>query len=218
MVNLNGQRYENEQYANATVKFQMKQPQCVSYTIMPEALIKAKPFKTKPLYDENGNKVRQMVPMMGAPKWDQTEMDWWASRKGAHLIIADSIEEIAEQAGMPVEALKKTVERYNELCKKGVDEDFGKDASYLVPMENGPFYAIRTFLMSDGAEGGIPIDDNCQVTGKHGPVAGLYASGDNASGNIVNLGDGQKTWITNEYSWALCSGMIAADSMIEALQ
>lgn len=218
MVNLNGQRYENEQYANATVKFQMKQPQCVSYTIMPEALIKAKPFKTKPLYDENGNKVRQMVPMMGAPKWDQAEMDWWASRKGAHLIIADSIEEIAEQAGMPVEALKKTVERYNELCKKGVDEDFGKDSSYLVPMENGPFYAIRTFLMSDGAEGGIPIDDNCQVTGKHGPVAGLYASGDNASGNIVNLGDGQKTWITNEYSWALCSGMIAADSMIEALQ
>lgn len=218
MVNLNGQRYENEQFANATVKYQKKQPKCVSYTIMPEKLIKQKPFKTKPLFDENGNKVRQMVPMMGNPKWDQAEMDWWASRKGAHLIIADTVEEITEKAGMPVDALKATVSRYNELCHKGVDEDFGKDASFLQPIEEGPFYAIRTFLMSDGAEGGIPIDENCQVKGKNGPMRGLYASGDNSSGNIVNLGNGQKTWITNEYSWALCSGMIAADSMIRELQ
>ena len=72
--------------------------------------------------------------------------------------------------------------------------------------------------MSDGAEGGIPIDENCQVKGKNGPMRGLYASGDNSSGNIVNLGNDQKTWITNEYSWALCSGMIAADSMIRELQ
>ena len=154
MVNLNGQRYENEQYANATVKFQKKQPQCVSYTIMPEALIKSQPMKTKLLYDENGNRVRQMVPMAMHVEWNQENMDWWASRKGAHLIIADTIGQVAEQAGMPVEALKATVERYNELCRKGVDEDFGKDPSYLVPIEKGPFYAIRTFLMSDGAEGG----------------------------------------------------------------
>ena len=54
-------------------------------------------------------------------------------------------------------------------------------------------------------------------SGKTGVVKGLYASGDNSSGNIVNLGNDQKTWITNEYSWALCSGMIAADSMIRDL-
>ena len=217
MVNLNGERYENEQYANATVKFQKKQPQCVSYTIMPEALIKSVPMKTKPLYDEQGNRVRQMVPMMGRPQWNQEDMDWWASRKGAHLIIADTIEEIAEKAGMPVENLKATVAHYNELCAKKQDTDFGKDPDYLVPIENGPFYAIRTFLMSDGAEGGIPIDANCQVKGESGVVKGLYASGDNSSGNIVNLGNDEKTWITNEYSWALCSGMIAADSMIRDL-
>lgn len=218
MVNLNGERYENEQYANATVKFQKKQPKCVSYTIMPEAVIKAQPMKAKPLYDENGNRVRQMVPMMGKPQWNQADMDWWASRKGAHLVIADTIEEIAEQTGMPVENLKATVAHYNALCAKKQDTDFGKDPDYLIPIENGPFYAIRTFLMSDGAEGGIPIDANCQVKGKTGPVKGLYASGDNSSGNIVNLGNDQKTWITNEYSWALCSGMIAADSMIAALK
>lgn len=218
MVNLNGERYENEQYAGATVEFQKKQPQCVSYTIMPEKVIKAQPMRAKPLYDKDGNRIPQMVPMMGKPEWNQENMDWWASRKGAHLIIADTIEEIAEKAGMPVDTLKGTVARYNELCKKGVDEDFGKDASFLLPIEEGPFYAVRTFLMSDGAEGGIPIDENCQVKGVNGPMRGLYASGDNSSGNIANLGNGKKTWITNEYSWALCSGMIAADSMIRELQ
>ncbi len=217
MVNLNGERYENEQYANATVKFQKKQPKCVSYTIMPESVIQAAPMKAKPLYDEKGNRVPQMVPMMGRPQWNQGDMDWWASRKGAHLVIADTIEEIAEKAGMPVETLKATVAHYNELCAKKQDTDFGKDPDYLIPIENGPFYAIRTFLMSDGAEGGIPIDANCQVRGKTGLVKGLYASGDNSSGNIVNLGNDQKTWITNEYSWALCSGMIASDAMLRDL-
>ena len=216
-VNLKGERYQNEQLANITVENQKKQPRCLSYTIMPEALIKSTPMKNKPVIDKDGNKLRAMVPMMGRPVWNQENMDWWASRKGGHLIIADTIEELAKKAGMPAETLKATVARYNELCAKGVDEDFGKDPSYLIPMEGGPFYAVRTFLMSDGAEGGIPIDENCQVRGVNGPMRGLYASGDNSSGNIVNLGGGKKTWITNEYSWALCSGMIAADSMIEAL-
>lgn len=217
MVNLKGQRYENEQYANATVKFQMKQPQCVSYTILPEKVIKAQPMKSKPLYDENGNKIRQMVPMAMHVEWNQTDMDWWNSLEGGHLIIADTIDEIAERAGMPTENLKATVARYNALCAKGVDEDFGKDPAFLLPIEEGPFYAVRTFLMSDGAEGGIPIDENCQVKGENGPVPGLYASGDNSSGNIVSLGGGEKAWITNEYSWALCSGMISGESIVRQL-
>ena len=218
IVNLNGERFENEQFSNVTVKYQMKQPQCVSYTILPEEIIKQRPFKTRPLFDENGNKVRQMVPMMIEP-WNQENMDWWASRKGGHLIVADTIEELAEKAGMPVSNLTATVKRYNELCRKGVAEDFGKHPDLLVPIEKGPFYAVRTFLMSDGAEGGIPIDENCQVMGKNGPMKGLYASGDNSSGNIVDMDEnGQRTWITNEYAWALCSGMIAGDAMAAALQ
>jgi len=199
------------------VKYQIKQPQCVSYTILPEEIIKQRPFKSEPLFDENGNKVRQMVPMMIEP-WNQADMDWWASRKGGHLIVADTIEELAEKAGMPADTLAATVNRYNELCHKGVDEDFGKHPNLMVPIEKGPFYAVRTFLMSDGAEGGIPIDENCQVQGVSGPMKGLYASGDNSSGNIVDMDEnGQRTWITNEYAWALCSGMIAGDAMAAAL-
>ena len=64
---------------------------------MPEALIKQRSFKIKPLYDENGRKIGQIVSVLDDPKWNQEEMDWWASRKGARLVIAGTIEEIAEK-------------------------------------------------------------------------------------------------------------------------
>lgn len=217
MVNLNGQRWDNEQRVSATVKNQMKQPQCVSYAIYDDKLIKSDPMPHKTLLDEDGKPMRQMVPMAMRVEWNQEHMDWLNSLKNSHLVIADTLEEMAQRIGMPVDAFTATVERYNQLCAKGVDEDFGKDPDYLKPIEQGPFYAVRTFLMSDGVEGGIAIDSNCQVKGKNGLMKGLYAAGDNASGNIVRQGDG-KMGITNEYSWAIASGMIAADSMIRQLK
>jgi len=217
MVNLNGERWDNEQKVSCTVAVQMKQPQCVSYTIMDEKTIKSQPLPHKTVYDENGNAMRQLVPVSMHFEWDEERMQWWNSLKNNHLVIADTIEEMAQRIGMPADALKATVARYNELCAKGVDEDFGKDPDYLIPVAEGPFYAIRTFLMSDGVEGGIFIDENCQVKGKNGLMQGLYAAGDNSSGNLVKK-PGGKIGITNEYSWAVASGMIAADSMIAQLK
>ena len=144
-------------------------------------------------------------------------MRWLDSLKGNHLIIADTLEELAQRAGMDAQTLKNTVERYNELCRAGEDQDFGKNPIYLKPLESGPFYAVKTFLMSDGAEGGIPIDAGCHVMGQEGPMPNLFAAGDNASGNIVVTPEKEKIWITNEFSWALSSGMIAADGMLEQL-
>ncbi len=44
------------------------------------------------------------------------------------LFKADSVKGLADACGLDADALTKTVERYNELAKKGVDEDFGKPA------------------------------------------------------------------------------------------
>ena len=137
--------------------------------------------------------------------------------KGKHLVKADTIAELAEKLGCEVGTLETTVARYNALCAQGKDEDFGKPADYLIPLEQGPFYAVRTFLMSDGIEGGIPISSSCEVMGDNGPIQNLFAAGDNSSGNIVKLSQTEKMWITNEFSWALSSGMIAADGMLKAL-
>ena len=35
------------------------------------------------------------------------------------------------------------MKRYNELAATGKDEDFGKPANYLVPVDTPPFYGIH---------------------------------------------------------------------------
>jgi fumarate reductase flavoprotein subunit len=218
MVNLKGERFENEQMSCITVKEQMKQPKGLAYALFTEELIKEQPYKWIPVLDENKKPLRTLMPPgMPAGEWNEEHMKWLDSLKGGHLIIAESLEELAERAGMDKQVLKDTVCRYNELCHKKQDLDFGKNPAYLVPLEKGPYYAVRTFLMTDGAEGGIPINEHCQVKGKDGIIANLFAAGDNSSGNIVATEEKERIWITNEFSWALSSGMIAADEMLHQL-
>ena len=71
---------------------------------------------------------------------------------------ADTIEELAEQMGIDAEEAAKAVERYNELCEKGIDEDFGKAAEYLIPVKTPPFYGFRETLECQTSLGGIDID------------------------------------------------------------
>lgn len=51
---------------------------------------------------------------------------------------ADTIEELAEKLRVDPAGLTATVERYNELAAKGVDEDFGKPAKDLLPLLEAP--------------------------------------------------------------------------------
>ena len=75
--------------------------------------------------------------------------------------------------------------RYNELCAAGRDEDFGKAAKYLVPIEGGPYYAIpRGSNKLPAILGGLVVDGNHQcLNGEFEPIGGLYAVG-NASGQF----------------------------------
>ena len=100
------------------------------------------------------------------------------------IVKADTLEELAQKAHLPLENLKASVERYNEMARKGVDEDFGKDAVYLTTVEKAPFYAghIGTSLLV--TLGGLTINDKLQVLDKERKVIpGLYAAG-NASGSF----------------------------------
>ena len=219
IVNDEGRRFEDERMINIDYRIQMRQPHCVSYNLFTEENIKAKPLPWIPVRDENGKPLRTLLPMgmFAGQKWNQEHIDMLINMKGKHLVVADTIEELAKKLETKPGVLEETVARYNELCEKGVDEDFGKDPSYLLPLKKGPFYAVRTFLMSDGIEGGIPISGSCEVMGNNGPITTLFAAGDNSSGNIVKVSETEKCWITNEFSWALSSGMIAADGMLEKL-
>ncbi|MCS7125656.1 MAG: FAD-dependent oxidoreductase [Aigarchaeota archaeon] len=100
-------------------------------------------------------------------------------------VTANTIEELARKMEVPVETFKKTVERYNELCKKGVDEDYGKPSRYMVPVEKPPFYAIQAIaVLLNMVGGGLKVNNKLQVLDKEGkPIPGLYAAG-NAAGSF----------------------------------
>ena len=92
---------------------------------------------------------------------------------------AATIAELAEQIGMDASALEATVTRYNELCEKGEDEDFGKPAEYMIPVEGETYYA---FYMTPGSSvtfGGLQIDTDAHVLDANDqPISGLYAAGE----------------------------------------
>lgn len=62
---------------------------------------------------------------------------------------------LAAKMNVNYEALRASLDRYNELCKNGEDVDFGKDKSHLIAYsENGPLYAVRVYAASWGTIGG----------------------------------------------------------------
>lgn len=106
---------------------------------------------------------------------------------------ANTIDELAEKAGIDAEGLKATIARNNEFAIKGVDEDFGKgdnifDTYYgdesvkpnpcLAELKQAPFYAVRFEGGELGTKGGLDADEAARVMREDGSVIpGLYAIG-----------------------------------------
>ncbi len=135
-------------------------------------------------------------------------LDWGApdnsdAVKKGWILKADTIEElgrkIAEQKDnsgrMDPKVLAETVKRYNEFCKKGVDEDFGRLKSTLQPVAEGPFYAIPLVAGGPNTKGGLAANAKREVLDWDlKPIPGLYAVGEIASAlKFVYQGGGNLT-------------------------
>lgn len=106
---------------------------------------------------------------------------------------ADTLAELARQIDVPVEALEKTVERFNGFVKSGVDSDFHRGESSfdkffavsgeepnkaLVPIDKPPYFAAALALSDLGTKGGLKTDEKARVLKTDGAVIpGLYAAG-----------------------------------------
>ena len=106
---------------------------------------------------------------------------------------AESLEKLAAEIGVPPEALRATVDRFNGFARSGVDEDFhrgesGYDKYYSDPtvkpnpslhvIDQGPFYAVKIVPGDLGTKGGLVTDEKARVLRPDGSVIeGLYAAG-----------------------------------------
>lgn len=112
---------------------------------------------------------------------------------------ASSWDEIADKIDVPPEQLRFTAARFNELARKGHDDDFNRgDSVYdnyygdptlpnpnLYPLGDPPYYAFQIVLGDLGTSGGLRTDEYARVLRPDDTVVpGLYAAG-NASAPVM---------------------------------
>ena len=119
-----------------------------------------------------------------------------AERMESTVIKADTLEELADYlgyAGVAKETFLASIEAYNQLCYAGKDTDYGKDASCMIPVDEAPFYAVKSEKNDKPTPmmvtmSGLVTDKRQNVLDMSGKkIKGLYAAG-NCLGGRYGLG------------------------------
>lgn len=132
--------------------------------------------------------------------------------KGKCAFRAESLSELAEKIGVPSDNLTATVERYNELYRRGDDTDFGKRSELLTSILQPPFYALKWGTALLDVFGGALTDVNMRVLDPyHEPIPGLYAVG-NAAGGFYGI-DYPLLLNGNSFGRALTTGLTVTEGI-----
>lgn len=108
---------------------------------------------------------------------EEFQQTWDDDTYGFGIVKADTLEELVSQLGLPDSTLD-TIERYNELCDAGEDEDFHKPAEKLIGITDAPFYGCSYKPMLLTVLGGIRTNENLQaLDADDQPIPGLFNVG-----------------------------------------
>lgn len=151
----------------------------------------------------------------GKPIPDATQLAQDVIADGSYdCYCAQTIEELAEAAGIDPATLAATIAEYNGFCEAGRDAAFGKSAEFLFPVSQPPFYAFKNKLAFYNTLGGLKVDTSCQVINREtgAVIDGLYAIGSDAGGcfgyyynSSVTPGEMQ--------GWCVASGFVAGNAI-----
>lgn len=140
----------------------------IDYMLFYEELVKQRDGVTYRIFDQNTY----------MPALDE------AVEKGS-AFAADTLEDLATQAGIDVEGLLATVENYNAMIENGVDTEFGKDLTGHQLINSPKYYAVKIVPAVLGTLSGLKVDLDSRVLDTNGdPIVGLYAAGEVANGDL----------------------------------
>ncbi len=93
-------------------------------------------------------------------------------------VKANTIVELATLIDVPADALGETVDKYNEACEAGIDDEFHKRKELLHPIAQPPFYAQYGEPWRLVVTGGLQANTKMQALDSEGDVIpGLYLAG-----------------------------------------
>ena len=165
-VNRNGDRYASEMnFEPYVTNARMAQPGNVAWSVFDADWEKNMRIQWPTKCDEfiaqvkDGDQINQAI-------------------ESGYCLTADTLEELAEQMGVPTDRLLATVESYNGMCDAGEDTQFQTPANYLAKVATAPFYAVPVSATLLVLPFGLHVDRNSQVcTEEDEPIEGLYAVG-----------------------------------------
>lgn len=203
-VNRDGRRYcaEDGPPGNGLTNLLVQQPGKVGYALFDSRMI-----------DDivTGRRSFPMAALIDT----STVRDYLQSESRKWVCVSEDLDEIAVWMGARPDALRATVEEYNAACDRGVDERFGKRAENLLPLREGPYYAVKFCPLIIDTFGPIVTDRQMRVLdARDKPIGGLYAAG------VISAG-----WQGRDYylrgaalGMSLGSGLLAGETVSQDLE
>ncbi len=164
-VNASGRRFVNE-HGSTKVTF--------------PALLQQKPATYWAIFDAPG---RKSFTVQGSGWGNFASVERIILSNPTLVKSGQTLDELAAVVGLPADALRETVARYNDMIAAGADTDYGRFSATDMPrppkIEQGPFYAVEFFPLTRKSMGGVRIDRSCRVLDRNQKVIpGLYAAGE----------------------------------------
>lgn len=196
-VNKDGKRFVNEReglgvLTDATIA----QPDHIAYIVMDQAAWKV--YVDKSLEDK-------LVPNVQA-------LDTWTkiTNEGVPVMaVSDDLAAAAKQMGVNADNLVKTVQDWNKMAAAGKDEAFNRPVTGTLGA--GPYHIVEQKVRYQTTLGGLKANENLSILDKNGkPIPALYGAG-----CVVGGANGADSMTAMMNSWAIVSGVVAADSAVK---
>ena len=194
-VNRDGKRFVDENVGLGVLTDKtIEQPGSIAYIVMDEAAWKQ--YVAKSLEDN-------LVPSA------ESLNEWTKIVNNGHPVMAvsKSLEDAAKQMGIDPKGLEATVKHWNDMVKAGSDKDFSRRLTGGLA-EGGTWRIVEQKVRYQTTLGGLKADGAMRILKKDGSaIPGLYGAG-----CVVGGANGADSMTAMMNSWAIVSGVVAAES------
>ncbi|MCK9392211.1 MAG: flavocytochrome c [Syntrophales bacterium] len=130
---------------------------------------------SKPTYSIFNEK---MTPLLGSAEELKKGLE------NGRFIKAETLKDLAGKIDIPADVFAETIRKHNQYLADGKDPDFNKPiTAKMLPIVDGPFYALPQWPAVHHCMGGLRINEMAQVVDVwRKPIPRFYAAGEVAGG------------------------------------